>query len=87
MKAEWFEVRLNYAVTNANYEQSVMYSLLAFVVKKDKAVPLQAWSGPEGSRKLRFPDFMTTAQDGGKFVSLRHRPPLTPGNTPGTHFC
>ena len=30
-----------------------------------KAVPLQAWSGPEGSRKLRFPDFMTTAQDGG----------------------
>jgi len=28
---------------------------------KGKAVPLQAWSGPEGSRKLRFPDFMTTA--------------------------
>ena len=38
---------------------------------KGKAVPLQAWSGPEGSRKLRFPDFMTTAQDGGKVVSLR----------------
>ena len=32
---------------------------------KGKAVPLQAWSGPEGSRKLRFPDFMTIAQDGG----------------------
>jgi hypothetical protein len=30
-----------------------------------KAVPLQAWGGPEGSRKLRFPDFMTTTQDGG----------------------
>ena len=51
-----------------------------------KAVPLQAWSGPEGSRKLRFPDFMTTAQDGGKVVSLTHRPPLPPGNIPGTHF-
>jgi hypothetical protein len=38
---------------------------------KGKAVPLQAWGGPEGSRKLRFPDFMTTAQDGGKVVSLR----------------
>jgi hypothetical protein len=37
---------------------------------KGKAVPLQAWSGPEGSRKLRFPDYMTTAQDGGKVVSL-----------------
>ena len=55
--------------------------------KKGKAVPLQAWSGPGGSRKLRFPDFMTTAQDGGKVVSLTHRPPLSPGNTPGTHFC
>ena len=54
---------------------------------KGKAVPLQAWSGPEGSRKLRFPDCMTTAQDGGKVVSLTHRPPLSPGNTPGTHFC
>ena len=50
-----------------------------------KAVPLQAWTGPEGSRKLRFPDFMTT-QDGGN-VSLTHRPPLPPGNSPGTHFC
>jgi len=29
--------------------------------KKDKAVQLKAWSGPEGSKKLRFPDFMTTA--------------------------
>jgi hypothetical protein len=43
-----------------------------------KAAPLQAWSDPEGSRKLRFPDFMTTAQDGGKVVSLTHRPPLPP---------
>ena len=55
--------------------------------KKDKAVPLQAWGGPEGSRKLSLPDFVTTAQDGGKVVSLTHRLPLPPGNTPGTHFC
>jgi len=26
-----------------------------------------------GSRKLRCPDFMTTAQDGGKVISLTHR--------------
>jgi len=50
------------------------------------AFRLQAWSSPEGSRKLRFPDFMTTAQDGGKVVSFTHRPLLPPGNTPGTHF-
>jgi len=42
---------------------------------------------PEVSRKLRFPDIMTMAQDGGKVVSLTPRPPLPPGNTPGTHFC
>ena len=55
-------------------------------IKKGKAVPLQAWSGPEGSMKLRFPHYMTTAQDGGKVVSLTHRPPLPPGNIPGTHL-
>jgi hypothetical protein len=43
-----------------------------------KLFPLQAWSGPDGSRKLRFSDFMTTAQDGAKVVSLTHRPSLPP---------
>ena len=58
-----------------------------YVKGKGKAVPLQAWTGPEDSRNLRLPDFLTMAQDGGKVVSLAHRPPLPPGNTPGTHFC
>ena len=58
-----------------------------YIHVKGKAVPLQAWSGPEGSRKLRFPYFVTTAQDGGKVVNLNQRPPLPPGNAPGTHFC
>jgi hypothetical protein len=26
---------------------------------KDKSIPLQPWTGPEGSNKLRFPDFKT----------------------------
>jgi hypothetical protein len=72
---------------------NIYYIIIYYVVynkynihKKGKADPLQAWSGPEGSRKIRFPDFMTKAQDGGKFVRLRHRPPLPPGNTPGTHL-
>jgi hypothetical protein len=56
-------------------------------VKDNKAIPLQAWGGPEGSSTLRFPDFLTMAQDGGKVVSLMHRPHLPTGNTPGTHFC
>ena len=51
-----------------------------------KSVPLHTWSGPEGSRKLTSLDYVTMAQDGGKVVSLTYRPPLPPGNTPGT-FC
>jgi len=39
----------------------VSCTILCVVKKKGKSVPLQAWSGPEGYRKLRFPDFMTTA--------------------------
>jgi len=61
--------------------------------KLNKACPLQLWSGPEGSRKLRFQDFMTMAQEGGKVVSLRTgclyfsfgatAPPLLPPSGPG----
>jgi hypothetical protein len=54
---------------------------------KGKAVPLQAWNDSEGSRKLRFPDYVTPVQDGGKVVSLTHWLPLSPENAPGTHFC
>ena len=64
----------------------VVMETLGSSCAKGKAVPLQAWSGPEGSRKLRFPDLMAMAQEGGKVVSLTHRPPLPPGNPPGTHF-
>jgi hypothetical protein len=41
-----------------------------FMVIKGKSVPLHAWSSPEGYRKLRSPDFMKTAQDGGKVSAL-----------------
>jgi len=47
---------------------------------------LTSVSGSEGSRKLRFPDYVTAAQDGGKVVSLTHRPPLPPENASGTHL-
>jgi len=29
------------------------------VKDKGKAIPLQAWTGPEGARRLRLPDFKT----------------------------
>jgi len=35
------------------------YAFIACERVKGKAIPLQAWIGPEGSRSLRFPDFKT----------------------------
>ena len=32
---------------------------ITLVMCKSKAIPLQAWTGPEGSRRLRLPDFKT----------------------------
>ena len=43
---------------------------------KGTEIPLQAWTGREGSRRLRLPDFTTPT----------HWPPLPPGNIPGNHF-
>jgi hypothetical protein len=37
----------------------VPYDLQKLYSKKGKAIPLQAWTGPEGSRRLRLPDFKT----------------------------
>ena len=53
-------------------------------VKQSPYRPVLAQS-VQGSSGLQ--DFVTTAQDGGEVVSLTHRPPLLPGNMPGTHFC
>jgi len=47
---------------------------LWYLVAEGKAVPLQAWSDPQGSRKLRFPDFMTTADEGGKYAPAAFTP-------------
>jgi hypothetical protein len=36
-----------------------LFKIYCFLIIIGKAVPLQAWTGPEGSRRLRLPDFMT----------------------------
>jgi len=33
---------------------------------------------PRGFQEVKFPDFMTAVQDGGKVVSLMHQLPLSP---------
>ena len=41
------------------YPNCQQYNAMGNGKRKRKAVPLQAWTGPEGSRRLRFPDFKT----------------------------
>ena len=53
--------------------------------RKDKAAPLQAWTGPQGSKRLRPPDFLTSAQEGGRLSALRTGS-FYPQNYPGAHF-
>jgi hypothetical protein len=37
--------------------QNILYLLQ--VTAKGKGIPLQAWTGPEDSKRLRLPDFKT----------------------------
>ena len=46
------------------YIKSVVFLLDNYIARKNPttnflAIPLQAWRGPEGSRRLRLPDFKT----------------------------
>jgi len=45
---------------------------------KRQARPITGPRCLKGSRKLRFPDYVTMAQDDGKVVSLKHRPLFNP---------
>jgi len=40
-------------------KQSLPKRLILILLGKVKAIPLQAWTSPEDSRKLRLPDFKT----------------------------
>jgi hypothetical protein len=47
---------------------------------KDTVFQLQAWAGPWGPGSLRLPDFLDFRNyEGGKVVTLTHRPSLPPG--------
>jgi len=48
-----------------------------------KAIPLQAWTGPEGSRRLRLPDFKKVVW----LSAIRTGLVYLLGYIPGIHFC
>ena len=44
---------------NGTHQLLVYSDDVNILLGKGKAIPLQAWTGPEASRRLRFPDFKT----------------------------
>ena len=46
-------------VENTKIYFEIYFVFVAVYKVKGKAIPLQAWTGPEGSRRLRLPDFKT----------------------------
>ena len=45
---------------------------------KSKAIPVKAWTEPEGSKRLSSQISRQSAHEGGKVVSPMHRLPLPP---------
>ena len=58
------DTEISHTVTEADKLELMLiiyylYQQMHIHIYKGKAVPLQAWTGPEGSRRLRLPDFKT----------------------------
>jgi len=52
-------------------------AFLTYFFLKRYISPITGRRCPEGSRELKFPHYVTMAQDCGKVVSLTHRPLFT----------
>ena len=78
MQGLWIFVYCQGRLNNAPWVRNTQIAAHWFGIKGTrKAIPLQVWTGPEGSRKLRLPDFKTIGT--GRLYP--------PGNIPGIHFC
>jgi hypothetical protein len=67
----------------ADYRVRKLSSTGLTILKIKISSPVTGLEWPRGFQEVKVP----MAQDDGKVISLTHRPPLPPGNTPGTHFC
>jgi len=55
---------------------------------KGKAIPLQAWTGPEGFKEVEAPRFQDNRHmKVVRLPALRTGRLYLPGNIPGTYFC
>jgi hypothetical protein len=75
-------------VIQLNYLTSLITTAFILFYLHIKAIPVQPWTGPEGSRRLRLPDFQESRHMKVlRLSALRTGRLYPPGNIPGTHFC
>jgi hypothetical protein len=49
-----------FRLTTVSFSRPLYHKVtVRYIHTKSKVIPLQAWTGPEGSRRLRLPDFKT----------------------------
>jgi hypothetical protein len=69
---------------------NVLFVPNSFYIKKQKckAIPVQCWTGPEGSRKIEAPRFHDSTPMKVVRLSAIHTGCIyLPANISGTHFC
>ena len=62
LKTQWYctyNLQQSFNILQCTRSVYVFRITLSDVKKKGKAIPLHAWAGPEGSKRLRLPDFKT----------------------------
>jgi len=57
------------------------------LIQNSTAFPVQTWTGPEGSRRLRLPDFKTVGTWRWQGCQSYTPAAFTPRKYYGTHFC
>jgi hypothetical protein len=70
-----------------SYEGKSISKLQMDKVRQGKVIPVQAMQALRVARGRGSHILNIRLTDGGKVVSLTHRPLFTPRKIPGTHFC
>jgi len=73
---------------NKRYKTHQGYTIIGKGKGKGNAFPLQAWTGPYDSRRLRLPEFLDSRHMKVEILSALSTGRLyPPGDKRGTHLC